>query len=121
LCRSRFAAAIEIFEKTVAISQDALSMACLASAHASAGNLDVASSLLENLRSRSKRETVKPRCFVLVCAAVGEPDQAFYWLDRAYAAHDPFLFFLRVMPLYDPLRSDRRFDDMLRRLGIPRV
>lgn len=120
LCRSRYVEAIEIFEKAVAISQDALSMAYLASAHVRAGNLDIATSLLETLRSRSERETVTPRCFVLIYAAIGERDHAFYWLDRAYEAHDPYLFFLRVMPLYDPLRSDPRFAEMLRRLGIPR-
>ena len=120
LCRSRFAPAIEIFEKAAAVSQDALSMAYLAAAHARAGNLDVATSLLENLHSRSERETVTPRCFVIVYAAIGEGGRAFNWLDRAYDAHDPSLFFLRVMPLYDSLRSDPRFDQMLRRLGIPR-
>jgi tetratricopeptide (TPR) repeat protein len=120
LCRSRYAQAIEIFEKAVAISQDALSTAYLAAAHARAGDLGVATSLLKTLQSRSECETVTPRCFVIVHAAIGEPDQAFYWLDRAYEAHDPYLFFLRVMPLYDPLRSDPRFDEMLRRLGIPR-
>jgi tetratricopeptide (TPR) repeat protein len=120
LCRSRYEEAIEIFEKAVAISQDALSMAYLASANARAGNLDVVSRLLEDLLSRSERETVTPRCFVLVYAAIGERDRAFYWLDRAFEANDPFLFFLRVMPLYDPLRSDPRFDQILRRLGIPR-
>jgi len=120
LCRSRFAPAIEIFEKAAAVAQDALSMAYLAAAHARAGNLDVATSLLENLQSRSERETVTPRCFVIVYAAIGERGRAFNWLDRAYDAHDPSLFFLRVMPLYDSLRSDPRFDQMLRRLGIPR-
>jgi hypothetical protein len=41
-------------------------------------------------------------------------------MERCYQAHDSGLFFLRVMPLYDPLRFDSRFHDMLRRLGIPR-
>lgn len=67
----------------------------------------------------AERETVTPRCFVIVYAALGEQDQAFYWLDRAFEAHDPYLFFLRVNALYDPLRSDPRFDETLRQFGIP--
>lgn len=120
LCLSRFTEATEIFENAVAISHDALSTACLASAHARAGNLDVVSDLLEDLRSRSEGDPVAPRCFVLVYATIGELDRAFYWMDRAYEAHDPYLFFMRVMPLFDPMRTDLRFDRMLRRLGIPR-
>jgi hypothetical protein len=95
-------------------------MAYLGSAHARAGNLDVASGILEDLLSRSDREAVAPRCFAYLYGAMGERDRAFEWMEKAYEARDSGLFFMRVNPLYDPLRSDPRFHEMLRRLGIPR-
>jgi len=120
LCRSRFAEAIEALEKAVAVSPDALTMAYLGSVHARAGNLDAASQVLKDLLARCDREPVAPRCFSYLYAAIGEPDKAFEWLEKACRTHDSGVFFLRVMPLYDPLRSDPRFDGMLRRLGLPR-
>jgi serine/threonine-protein kinase len=119
-CRCRHAEAIEALNQAAAISHDPLPMAYLACAHARAGNRRVASEILAGLLSRSKDEAVTPRCFVLIKAAIGERDRAFEWIEKAYAARDSGLFFMRVMPLYDPLQSDSRFGEMLRRLGIPR-
>jgi hypothetical protein len=43
-------------------------------------------------------------------------EQTFIWLEKAYAQHSNSMMTLRVDPLYDPLRSDSRFQDML---GVP--
>ncbi|HUM04901.1 MAG TPA: hypothetical protein VLT90_05530, partial [Terriglobales bacterium] len=61
------------------------------------------------------------RCFVFLYAELGNLDLAFEWLERAYESHDTGLLALRVMPLYEGLRSDPRYQQMLRRLGIPRT
>jgi tetratricopeptide (TPR) repeat protein len=55
----------------------------------------------------------------LVYAGLGEKDQAFEWLERAYKAHDKGMCFLRIDPPLDPLRSDPRFQDLLRRMNFP--
>jgi TolB-like protein len=52
-------------------------------------------------------------------AQLGEIDEAFAWLDRAYRVHDPGLTGVKTHPWLDPLRSDPRFDDLLRRIGFP--
>lgn len=113
ICRSRYDEAIAALEKAVAISPDALSTAYLGSALARAGRFDMALPLLHDLQSRSEREQVLPRCFVFLYASLGQRDLAFEWLERAYETRDAGLFTLRAMPLYDPLRSDSRFERML--------
>jgi hypothetical protein len=55
----------------------------------------------------------------LVYAGLGEKDRAFEWLERAYKDHDKSLYFLKVDPTLDPLRSDPRFQDLLRRMNFP--
>jgi tetratricopeptide (TPR) repeat protein len=101
--------AIAVLEQALAISRDAFSMAYLGSAHVRAGNFDAARSILKDLLAMSEREAVPPRCFVCLYGELGEPDRAFDWLERAYEARDSWLFFLRVIPLYDPvtIRSPR--------------
>lgn len=118
LCRARYAEAIAALDNAAVISPDALSSAYLGVAHARAGHIEIADSLLRQLLSRSEREPVPPRCFVFLYAATGDPDQALQWLEKAYEVRDTGLFWLRVMPLYDPLRSTPRFNEMLRRVGL---
>jgi tetratricopeptide (TPR) repeat protein len=52
-------------------------------------------------------------------AALGEKDEAFNCLEKAYQTHDFYLSFLNVDPHLDPLRSDARFVELLRRIGLP--
>jgi tetratricopeptide (TPR) repeat protein len=119
LCRSRHSEAIAALEKAVAISSDPISVTYLACAVARAGRIEATLQLLDDLLQR--REHVPPRCFVFLYAELGKTDLAFEWLERAYEAHDSGLLALRVMPLYDRLRPDPRYQQMLRKLGIPRA
>ena len=53
-----------------------------------------------------------------IYARIGEKDQAFFWLERAYQERSQWLTFLKVEPVWDSLRSDPRFTDLLRRVGL---
>ena len=119
MCRTRYADAIAALEKGAAISPDPLSIAYLGVAQARAGHIDIAVSLLRQLLTRSEKEPVPPRCLVFLYAATGDRDRALEWLERTYEVRDSGLFWLRVMPLYDPLRSSPRFNRVLRRMGLP--
>ena len=51
-------------------------------------------------------------------ALLGEKDQAFEWLERAYREYDSWMFQIHD-PLWDSLRSDPRYQDLLRRMNLP--
>ncbi len=52
-------------------------------------------------------------------AMIGETEEAMTWLERAYEERDPQLLIAKTDPRLDPLRSDPRFQDLLRRIGFP--
>jgi serine/threonine-protein kinase len=72
----------------------------------------------EALRIVEERSLGDPTRIALVYVALGETEQAFQLLERAFDTGSPFLDEMKVEPRYDPLRSDPRFDEMLRRLGL---
>lgn len=62
---------------------------------------------------------MSPDEIALIYASLGDKDQAFAWLDRAYEARSAFLITgILGSPNYDPLRSDPRFDALLRKIGL---
>ena len=65
----------------------------------------------------------KPRfescALAIIYGGLGETNQAFAWLNKAYVDRDALLVFLQVEPVFDGLRSDARFDQLLRRVGVP--
>jgi hypothetical protein len=52
-------------------------------------------------------------------ALLGDKDDDFRWLEKAYQQHDSQLVELKVFPQFDSLRSDPRYADLVRRLGFP--
>ena len=50
---------------------------------------------------------------------VGDPDRALEWLEKSYEERDPNLVFIGRSPRWDSLRSDSRFQDLVRRIGLP--
>ena len=53
----------------------------------------------------------------MIFMAFGEKDQTFQWLNRCYES--PWMTWLKTDPSLDPLRSDPRYTDLLRRMGLP--
>ncbi len=73
---------------------------------------------LAKLEQWNRRHTLDPVPFVSPQIAMGNKDQAFVWLEKAYVQHSNAMIPLKVDPIYDPLRGDPRFQDLLRRVGL---
>lgn len=93
--------------------------AWLAHAHASAGNRARAHQLLGELEAAATTRYVSPANLAVGYIGAGEHDSALLCLERAYAERSQGLTFLKIDPVFDPLRGDPRFADLLRRVGIP--
>ena len=65
-----------------------------------------------------RREPSTPGDVALVYAALGDKDRAFEWLEAAFEERDWWMPMLTVEPLFDPLRDDPRFEDLVKRVGI---
>jgi TolB-like protein/DNA-binding winged helix-turn-helix (wHTH) protein/Tfp pilus assembly protein PilF len=74
---------------------------------------------LEKLQQLNRRRQMDPAANVLAYVGMDKKDEAFAWLQRAYLEHSNALTALKVDPIYDPLRSDPRFQELLRRVGLP--
>ncbi|MGD0096168.1 MAG: tetratricopeptide repeat protein [Terracidiphilus sp.] len=92
----------------------------LGNAYARAGQIDAARGTIAELEKQLPTEGVGRYEIALVYVGLGEKRDAFKWLEDAYRAHDVGLVYLKVDPCLDPLRSDPRFDDLLRRVGLAR-
>jgi len=91
----------------------------LGHAYAMAGRREDALSILAELTELSKRSYVPSYSIALMHAGLGENDQAFERLERAYQERFSRLIYLNVDPELDSLRPDPRFDDLRQRLGLP--
>jgi tetratricopeptide (TPR) repeat protein len=114
-------AAIAQFSKAAAISSDGrrpVMEAALGHAYAVAGKRAEAQRLLDGSKRDSQRQFVSPYGVALIYVGLGDKEQAFAWLNRAYDERDNWLNYLKVEPRLDPLRSDARFTDLLGRVGL---
>ena len=62
---------------------------------------------------------VSPFGMIWAYAGLGDNDQAFAWLEKAYQERYDRMVWLNVDALLEPLRSDPRFKDLVRRVGLP--
>jgi TolB-like protein/Tfp pilus assembly protein PilF/tRNA A-37 threonylcarbamoyl transferase component Bud32 len=95
-------------------------LASIGRAYAAAGPRGYWRAKLEVVKENAKKQTYVPSSyFAVIYANLGEKDAAFQWLRKAIEEHDYEAGWIAVSPLYDPLRSDRRFQELLTLLGLP--
>ncbi|MGH9941886.1 MAG: protein kinase domain-containing protein [Pyrinomonadaceae bacterium] len=111
--------AISATQQAVALSSGyTLFKASLGHIYGMAGQRGEAQRLLNELRERSNREYVSPVAVALIHTGLGDRDQAFAWLEKAYQEHDTILVYYLRDPQLEGLQSDPRFADLLRRVGL---
>ena len=112
-------AAIASLERSVSLSGDSPDEPIeLARAYARMGKKDQARKITDQMLQLKDRY-VSPATIGTVYAAQGESDRAFELFERAFRERDSLLVLLRVDPMFDEVRSDPRFADLVRRVGLP--
>ena len=112
--------AILALQKSIPLSGDSPDeSASLAHAYALSGRRAEARKILEELKQQAKSKYISPGTIADVYGALGDKDQAFALFDKAYEERDNMVILLKVEPIFDPLRSDPRFANLLRRVGFP--
>ncbi|HEY8186956.1 MAG TPA: protein kinase, partial [Pyrinomonadaceae bacterium] len=113
-------ATAEFKDLTFKGSEWPMGVATLGHIYAVSGKKDEAQAVLNQLKDRSSQEYVPANSIALVYAGLGDKDQAFAWLERAYEERAfAIAQGLKRDPRWDSLRSDPRFADLVRRIGVP--
>jgi len=117
--RAQYGDAITEFQKARELSHgnsEAISM--IGYAKARSGDVPGARAILEELQIAAAHRYIPPHNVAVVYLGLGEMDECFAWLEKAYAEHDAHLSFLRVDPKWDAVRADPRFQSLLQRIGL---
>jgi eukaryotic-like serine/threonine-protein kinase len=116
--QGRYVESLAELKKAVELSRDS-ALAEIGYVYAVSDQRREAREILAELLELSRRRYVSPVDIALIHAGLGEKDQAFNWLEKAYGGHSSRLTQLNMDPRIDTLRADPRFDDLLRRMGLP--
>ena len=112
--------AIATFQQAVSHSTTPLMLASLGHAYAIAGRRDEAKKILLRLDDLSRQRYVSAYDKAIVYVGLGEIDQSLEWLQRAYQERSQFMIYLDTDPRLDSLRTDGRFQNLLRRMNFLR-
>jgi serine/threonine protein kinase/Tfp pilus assembly protein PilF len=116
----RYELAITEGEKGVTLSAGSpLMRAALAHSYGKAGRTKEALQILHDLAKLAEREYVAPHFFAGIHIGLGENDRALEYLEKSYEEHSHWLIYLHIDPSMDDLRDDPRFQDLLKRVGLP--
>ena len=115
----KYPEALAELERAVTLSQrDPGTVSSLAVAEARAGKVAEARKLLAELLEAARRQAASGTDIAVVYAALGQREQAFAWLEKAYAAHAHDLLSLDADPWWESLRADKRFKELRRKVGL---
>jgi tetratricopeptide (TPR) repeat protein len=117
--KGQYAEAIVELQKAASMAPDSPPvLAALGHAYAVAANRVEALRLLDELKSQSARRYVSPFYLALMYAGLGDREQAITWLNKSYDDRSNNTIFLNVVPQFDDMRSDPRFQNLSHRIGL---
>jgi tetratricopeptide (TPR) repeat protein len=118
--KGSYAEAIAAYQKAIDLSQRTSNiMGLVGHAEAVAGRRSEALKILKELKEVSADKSVSAYDLAIVYTGLGDKDNAINQLNRAYAERAGWIIAIKVEPMFDPLRSDPRFADLVRRLNYP--
>jgi len=118
--KGRFPEAIAALKQAISLEGTTEVWSSLGHAYAVSGKSEEAQKVIEHLNELSVHQYVAPYNFAVIYAGLGEKDEAFVWLNRAYQERSYLLTYLTVDERLDNLHSDPRFDELRRRIGLPK-
>ena len=119
--KGRYHEALPLAEKALALNPfNAITRAHVGFVQARRGERAQALRTIAQLEAASKERYIPALAIATVYAGLDDNDQAFAWFDRAYEERSNRLAYLKVEPIWADLRSDPRYDALLRRIGLPR-
>jgi TolB-like protein/DNA-binding winged helix-turn-helix (wHTH) protein/Flp pilus assembly protein TadD len=119
VAEKRYTEAVTEMQRANALGAAPMYMWGLGYAYAASGDRTRAKAIIGSLKKRPDNAYMPAYFIASIYGALGDKDLAFAWLQRAYAARDPDLTYLLLDPFMDPLRSDARFDALVRQVGFP--
>lgn len=118
--QSKYDQAIQEYNRTLEVAVDwPVALAALGHAYGVSGDQRNAKAMLDKLHELSAKKFVTSYGMALVYAGYGKNEEAFSWLNKAYDERSNWLVWLKTDPRFDMLRSDRRFAEMVSRIGLP--
>lgn len=119
LPKARFDEAIEAIQRSLQIAGEIpLWRGFLGQAYGLAGRRNEAQQILNDLLNIRKERYVPAVAIALVYCGLGQEDDAFEWLDKSLEDRDGLLIYLRIGAVFDGVRADKRFLDLLSRVGL---
>ncbi len=115
--KKEYPEAIEELRKAGNVTQEPFST--IAYVHAISGQREEGRKELNQLLEVSKHQYVRGSLVARVYVGLGEKEKAIDWLERADEERDFELMFIKVDPVYDSLRGEARFQDLVRKIGLP--
>jgi adenylate cyclase len=115
-----------MFEKAIAENQrwgnrtgnNVKTEVALAQIYAAAGRKEDAKKIMEEVEAGKALSENDYRGMALIYAALGDNNKAFEWLEKSYDMHEESLCSMKVDPKMDPLRSDSRFNELIKKVGL---
>ncbi len=111
--------AVAEFRRALSLSRSSEALAALGHVYAVSGSTPAALTILAELQELSKRRYVSPIEKAQVYAGLEKKDEALAWLQKACDERTYGLTVLHLSPVFDTLRSDSRFSELIRRIGLP--
>jgi len=116
-----------MYKEAIAETQQAVSLmdddpevvGLLGYLYAASGRRREARKVLAKLQKLSEQKYVPPTSMVWIYIGLREKEKSFEWLEKAYEERSYMLIHLTAIPVFNYLRADPRFDDLLRRIGLP--